>query len=203
MKKLCVYCGASSGMLPVYADGARNLARKLVAAKIALVYGGGSVGLMGVLADEVMRLGGDVTGVIPQALLKQEVGHHGLSRLHVVNDMHARKAMMMDLSDGFIAMPGGFGTLEELFEVLTWAQLGLHDKPIGLLNIDGFFDGLVTFVGHQVDTGFLRQSYAAMLVQARQPAELLQKLADFRPVHTEKILTQHSAAELLLRPADR
>lgn len=197
MKRLCVYCGASSGAAPVYAEGARNLARELVGAGIALVYGGGSVGLMGVIADEVMRLGGDVTGVIPKALLEQEVGHHALTRLHVVGDMHQRKAMMINLADGFIAMPGGFGTLEELFEVLTWSQLGLHEKPIGLLNTDGFFDGLIAFARHQVETGFLRQAHATLLMHAKHPAELLQQFADFSPQRTEKILDRISASELL------
>ncbi|HTD03987.1 TIGR00730 family Rossman fold protein, partial [Undibacterium sp.] len=131
MKSICVYCGSSIGASPVYAEAAKSLARQFVDNGIALVYGGGNVGLMGVIADEVMRLGGHATGVIPQALMNKEVGHTGLSKLHIVANMHERKAMMADLSDGFIAMPGGVGTLEELFEVFTWAQLGFHSKPIG------------------------------------------------------------------------
>lgn len=197
MKRLCVYCGASSGAAPQYAAGARALAAALVEAGIALVYGGGNVGLMGIIADEVMRSGGEVTGVIPKALLELEVGHRALSQLHVVNDMHERKAMMMDLADGFIAMPGGFGTLEELFEVLTWSQLGLHGKPIGILNIDGFFDGLIAFADHQVKTGFLRPAHAALLMRADQPLELLKQFAAFQPQSTEKIFTRNVASELL------
>jgi len=197
IKRLCVYCGASSGAALVYADTARILAGELVNAGIALVYGGGSIGLMGVIADEVMRLGGDVTGVIPKTLLEQEVGHHALSRLHVVANMHERKAMMMDLADAFIAMPGGFGTLEELFEVLTWSQLGLHEKPIGLLNTDGFFDGLVAFTRHQVETGFLSPAHSARLMHARLPAELLQQFFDFIPPRIAKSFSRISASELL------
>ncbi|WP_312184317.1 TIGR00730 family Rossman fold protein, partial [Massilia timonae] len=142
MKTLAVYCGAAHGANPFYADAARALARAMVEHNIALVYGGGKVGLMGVIADEVLRLGGEATGVIPRALVEREVGHAGLTRLFVVKDMHERKAMMSDLSEGFIAMPGGMGTLEELFEMVTWAQLGIHAKPIGLLNVNGFYDGL-------------------------------------------------------------
>ena len=147
MKSIAVYCGASNGAKPIYADAARQLARALVDHNIALVYGGGKVGLMGVIADEVLRLGGEATGVIPRALVEREVGHAGLTRLFVVKDMHERKAMMADLSEGFIAMPGGFGTLEELFEMVTWAQLEIHAKPIGLLNTEGFYDGLVALQG--------------------------------------------------------
>ncbi len=156
MKSIAVYCGAANGAKPLYADAARVLARVLVEHNIALVYGGGKVGLMGVIADEVLRLGGEATGVIPRALVEREVGHAGLTRLFVVKDMHERKAMMAELSEGFIAMPGGFGTLEELFEMVTWAQLGIHAKPIGLLNVDGFYDGLMGFVRHQQEEGFVR-----------------------------------------------
>lgn len=159
MKSIAVYCGASPGAKPVYAEAARQLARSLVEHNIALVYGGGKVGLMGVIADEVLRLGGEATGVIPHALLAREVGHEGLTRMFVVKDMHERKAMMSDLSDGFIAMPGGMGTLEELFEMITWSQLGIHNKPVGLLNVDGFYDGLVKFVHHLHDEGFVRQQH--------------------------------------------
>lgn len=163
MKSIAVYCGASDGARPVYADAARLLARALVDHNIALVYGGGRVGLMGVIADEVLRLGGEATGVIPRALVEREVGHAGLTRLFVVKDMHERKAMMAELSDGFIAMAGGMGTLEELFEMLTWAQLGIHAKPIGLLNTGGFYDGLVGFVRHQQEEGFVRPAHAALM----------------------------------------
>lgn len=167
MKSIAVYCGASLGAKPVYADAARELARALVEHNIGLVYGGGKVGLMGAIADEVLRLGGEATGVIPRALLEREVGHTGLTRQFVVKDMHERKAMMSELADGFIAMPGGMGTLEELFEMVTWWQLGIHSKPIGLLNTEGFWDGLVQFVRHQHDEGFVRQQHLeVMMVEA-------------------------------------
>jgi uncharacterized protein (TIGR00730 family) len=176
LKSICVYCGASMGADPLYADAARALAQTLVEHNIALVYGGGKVGLMGVIADEVLRLGGDVTGVIPQALLAREVGHAGLTRLFVVKDMHERKAMMAQLSDGFIAMPGGMGTLEELFEMLTWAQLGIHAKPVGLLNVNGFYDGLIAFVAHQHATGFVRADHVGLMMAESEPGRLLQRL---------------------------
>jgi len=176
MKSIAVYCGASSGADPVYADAARDLARALVGHNIGLVYGGGRVGLMGVIADEVLRLGGEATGVIPKHLVEREVGHTGLTRLFVVKDMHERKAMMSDLADGFIAMPGGMGTLEELFEMVTWAQLGLHAKPIGLLNVNGFYDGLAAFVDHLVATGFVRPAHAELLQREADPDALLRRL---------------------------
>jgi len=176
MKSIAVYCGASPGADPVYADAARGLARALVEQNIALVYGGGRVGLMGVIADEVLRLGGDATGVIPKALVEREVGHAGLTRLFVVKDMHERKAMMSDLAEGFIAMPGGMGTLEELFEMVTWAQLGIHAKPIGLLNVNGFWDGLAGMVGHMVDQGFVRPAHAALLQYEADPDALIRRL---------------------------
>ena len=176
MKSIAVYCGASNGAKPIYADAARQLARALVDHNIALVYGGGKVGLMGVIADEVLRLGGEATGVIPKALVEREVGHAGLTRLFVVKDMHERKAMMSDLADGFIAMPGGMGTLEELFEMVTWAQLGIHAKPIGLLNVAGFYDGLARFVDHMVEQGFVRPAHAELLTLDASPDALVQRL---------------------------
>jgi len=177
MKAIAVYCGASPGADPVYAAAARDLARVLVEHNIALVYGGGKVGLMGVIADEVLRLGGEATGVIPKALVEREVGHAGLTRLFVVKDMHERKAMMSDLAEGFIAMPGGMGTLEELFEMVTWAQLGIHAKPIGLLNVNGFYDRLGAFVDHMVGQGFVRPAHAALLNLDADPDALVQRLA--------------------------
>jgi len=176
MKSIAVYCGASLGADPVYADAARSLARALVEHNIGLVYGGGKVGLMGVIADEVLRLGGDATGVIPKHLVEREVGHAGLTRLFVVKDMHERKAMMSDLAEGFIAMPGGMGTLEELFEMVTWAQLGIHAKPIGLLNVNGFYDGLASFIDHLVGTGFVRPAHAELLVRDADPDVLIRRL---------------------------
>lgn len=197
IRSLCVYCGASPGASPAYADAARLLAAVLVEADIALVYGGGNIGLMGVIADEVMRHGGQVTGVIPQALLDKEVGHQALSRLHVVADMHERKAMMAQLADGFIAMPGGIGTLEELFEVLTWSQLGLHDKPIGLLNVGGFYNGLIAFTAHLVQEGFLKSAHAGLLMHEPQPAALLARFTAFVPDRSAKILNRDTAQDLL------
>jgi uncharacterized protein (TIGR00730 family) len=152
------------------------MAAALVDAHLALVYGGGNVGLMGIIADEVLRLGGEVTGVIPTQLGEREVGHTGLTRQFIVKDMHERKAMMSQLSDGFIAMPGGMGTLEELFEMLTWSQLGIHSKPVGLLNAGGFYDKLVDFIAHAREEGFIKPQHAAMLRVAEAPALLLQKL---------------------------
>ncbi|MFC5474845.1 TIGR00730 family Rossman fold protein [Paraherbaspirillum soli] len=188
MKSLCIYCGSSPGASPVYAQAARALAQAMVDDNIALVYGGGNVGLMGIIADEVLRLGGQVTGVIPQALLEKELGHAGLTRLHIVKDMHERKAMMADLSDGFIAMPGGIGTLEELFEVFTWAQLGFHQKPIGLLNVDGFYDGLIQFIQHMVSQRFLKDEQAGLLMHEPQAEELLQRFRSFVPSQVPKWL---------------
>jgi len=176
IKALCVYCGANAGVSPQYAESARALARVLVSENISLVYGGGNVGLMGVIADEVLRLGGEVTGVIPTALVEREVGHTGLTRQFVVKDMHERKAMMASLSDAFIAMPGGYGTLEELFEMLTWAQLGIHAKPIGLLNVDHFYDGLLAFVNNGREQGFIRPQHALFLNADADPAALVQRL---------------------------
>jgi uncharacterized protein (TIGR00730 family) len=177
MKSICVYCGANAGVSPLYAEAARALGRALVARDLSLVYGGGNVGLMGIIADEVLRVGGEVTGVIPTALVEREVGHTGLTRQFIVKDMHERKAMMAELSDGFIAMPGGMGTLEELFEMLTWSQLGIHAKPIGLLNVDGFYDSLVGFISHATAQGFIRPQHAALLRSSADPQELLRALA--------------------------
>ena len=176
MKSIAVYCGAAFGADPKYADAARALAQVLVAHNIGLVYGGGNVGLMGVIADEVLRLGGEATGVIPRALIEREVGHAGLTRMFVVKDMHERKAMMADLADGFIAMPGGLGTLEELFEMLTWAQLGIHAKPVGVLNAGGFFDGLVGFLGHLQAAGFVRVEHADLMLVESTPDALVRRL---------------------------
>lgn len=175
-KTICVYCGANAGVSPMYAEAARALGRALVDQNLALVYGGGNVGLMGIIADEVLRVGGEVTGVIPTALVEREVGHAGLTRQFIVKDMHERKAMMASLSDGFIAMPGGMGTLEELFEMLTWSQLGIHAKPIGLLNVDGFYDGLIGFIAHAREQGFIRPQHAALMMSETDPQALLQLL---------------------------
>jgi uncharacterized protein (TIGR00730 family) len=197
MKSICVYCGASIGAAPAYAAAARALARIMVTHDIALVYGGGNVGLMGVIADEVMRLGGRATGVIPQALLDKEVGHHGLTQLHVVKDMHERKAMMAELADGFMAMPGGIGTLEELFEVFTWSQLGFHAKPIGLLNVGGYYDLLIGFLRHVVNEGFLRAEQAALLMYEDRPETLTKRFMSFVSQPHATVLDPASAAKII------
>lgn len=197
MKSICVYCGSSPGASPVYAEAARALAQQMVKDNISLVYGGGNVGLMGVIATEVIRLGGEVTGVIPKALLDKELGHNGLTRLHIVKDMHERKAMMAELSDGFIAMPGGMGTLEELFEVLTWAQLGFHYKPIGLLNVEGFYDHLIAFVDHLVSARFVTAEQALLMMHDADPAELVNRFKTFKPSYTSKWADKAAADNLL------
>ena len=173
MKSIAVYCGALPGASAQYADAARALARVLVAHNIGLVYGGGNVGLMGIIADEVLRLGGEATGVIPTQLVERELAHAGLTRLFVVKNMHERKAMMADLSDGFIAMPGGMGTLEELFEMLTWSQLGIHAKPVGVLNVGGYYDLLAGFIAHAGREGFIRPQHAGLMKVASDPEALI------------------------------
>lgn len=177
MKAVCVYCGSSPGFRAEYAQGARDLGRALVERDMALVYGGGKVGLMGIVADSVLEHGGTAIGVIPDALMQKEVGHRGLTELHVVRNMHERKQMMADRADAFIAMPGGVGTFEELFETFTWLQLGYHDKPVGLLNVAGFYDRMVDFLSHAVDEGFLKRIHADLLHVADTPDALLGQLA--------------------------
>ncbi|TAL92453.1 MAG: TIGR00730 family Rossman fold protein [Paraburkholderia sp.] len=186
MKAVCVYCGSSDGARPLYAEAARAFGRALVEADLALVYGGGKVGLMGVIADEVMAAGGRAIGVIPELLVNKEVGHTGLTELHVVPDMHQRKKMMADLSDAFVAMPGGAGTLEELFEVFTWAQLGYHQKPVAVLNTDGFYDPLVALLRHTVDEGFMQQKYFDILQIDANPDVLIGKLQRYHAPTTDK-----------------
>lgn len=179
MKAVCVYCGSRMGVRPAYAEAARQLGATLAARGITLVYGGGNVGLMGVLADAVMAEGGHVVGVIPQALLDKEVGHREVSELIVVHDMHQRKLKMATLADAFIALPGGIGTLEELFETFTWLQLGFHQKPVGLLDVDDYYSHLTGFLDRMVDEGFLRGDQLSMLHQGKTAASLLDELARF------------------------
>jgi len=174
-----VFCGASIGANPAYREAAVALGQAIARRGLTLVYGGGAVGLMGVVADAAMAAGGEVVGIIPQSLLDAEVGHKGLTRLEVVDGMHARKARMAELSDAFIALPGGLGTLEELFEVWTWGQLGYHAKPLGLLDVNGFYDKLGGFLDHIVEEGFVRQQHRAMLLLAQQPDELLDGMDSF------------------------
>lgn len=184
MRSLCVFCGSSPGNLPEYGAEARRLGALLAARGVRLVYGGGRVGLMGEVADAVLAAGGQAVGVIPQALWEREVGHTGLTELHVVESMHQRKAMMAELSDAFVALPGGIGTLEELFEIWTWGQLGIHRKPYALLDVAGYFQPLVAFLDHAVDRGFVRPAHRAMVLVDTDPASLLDRLASHRPPPT-------------------
>lgn len=179
MKSICVYCGSAPGNSPAFHQAAKGLARQLVAHNLNLIYGGGDVGLMKMIADETLKLGGHVTGVIPKALMEREVGHMKLSQLHVVANMHERKALMAELADGFIALPGGLGTLEELFEMFTWLQLGFHHKPLGLLNIDGFYDHLLGFLDHAVQSGFIKAEHNALLIKEVDPSLLLHRMQHF------------------------
>jgi uncharacterized protein (TIGR00730 family) len=181
MRRLCVFCGSSTGNRPEYRDAARRLGELLSGRGIGLVFGAGHVGLMGVLADAVLRGGGEAVGVIPQALVDKELAHRGLTALHVVATMHQRKALMADLADGFAALPGGYGTADEFFEVLTWAQLGLHAKPIGLLNVGGFFDPLLAWLDRCVGDAFLRPEHRELLRTSSDPAELLEALLGYTP----------------------
>ncbi|HEV3105708.1 MAG TPA: TIGR00730 family Rossman fold protein [Trinickia sp.] len=193
MKSVCVYCGSSLGAKPIYAQAAQRFGRALVEAGYSLVYGGGRVGLMGVIADEVLAAGGRVVGVIPELLVSKEVGHGGLTELHVVPDMHQRKKMMADLSDAFVALPGGAGTLEELFEVYTWAQLGYHGKAIGIYDIDGYYAPLIRMLEHTVEEGFMRQTYFNMLQIDSEAGPLIEKLRRYRPPALDKWAAQRDA----------
>lgn len=181
MKRICVFCGSNSGSNDDYGNAARELGTELVRRGIGLVYGGGKVGLMGTLADTVLAAGGEAIGVIPEALFVKEVGHTGLTHLHVVDSMHDRKRLMADLSDAFVTLPGGFGTMEEFFEVLTWAQLGLHDKPCGLLNVAGYYDGLMALFESFVRERFARSEHLHFVLADASPANLLNRIADYRP----------------------
>lgn len=186
MRRLCVYCGSSPGTGDDYVSAAKELAGLLVQQDIELVYGGGSKGIMGVIADSVLERGGRVTGVIPKFLESKEIAHTRLTVLHVVDSMHARKALMAELSEGFIAMPGGYGTLEEIIEVITWGQLGFHNKPCGLLNIAGYFDHLLAFLDHTEAEGFLRAQHRSMLLVASTAAELFDRFKNYAPPSVEK-----------------
>jgi uncharacterized protein (TIGR00730 family) len=186
LRSICVFCGASPGVNPLYRETAEALGRHIGERGLRLVYGGGAVGLMGVVADAAMAAGGEVIGIIPHSLERSEIGHRGLTRLEVVDGMHARKARMAELSDAFIALPGGLGTLEELFEVWTWGQLGYHAKPLGLLDVNGFYDKLSLFLDHLVDEGFVRAPHREMLQRGASPAELLANLENWQPLAPAK-----------------
>jgi uncharacterized protein (TIGR00730 family) len=181
MRRICVFCGANPGARPAYAEATAELARLLTAEGIGVVYGGGHVGLMGVLADTLLADGADPIGVMPQALVDKEIGHRGLSDLRVVGSMHERKALMAELSDAFIALPGGLGTLEELFEVYTWSQLGLHQKPCALLDVEDYYAGIASFLEHAVEERFVREEHRAMLIVDSDPRRLIDRLRDFEP----------------------
>jgi hypothetical protein len=186
MKNITVFCGSNSGLRAEYAAAAVNLAGCLVEQNIRLIYGGGNVGLMGIIADEVMRRGGEVIGIIPESLDEREVGHRGITELRVVSSMHERKQMMADLTDGFIAMPGGIGTFEEFFEILTWAQLGFHDKPCGILNVANYYDGLLALCDNAVAEGFLRDTHRRLILDETDSNLLLLKMRNFRAPSIEK-----------------
>lgn len=181
LNRVAVYCGAATGRSPAYRKGASALGRELANQGIELVYGGGNVGLMGVVANAVLEGGGHVIGVIPQDLMKKELGHTGIQDLRVVDTMHERKAMMSELSDAFITMPGGFGTLEELFEMITWLKLGVHSKPCALYNVDSYYRQLIDFLDHVSDEGFLTVEDRALLMVEEDPAALLEQLRAFKP----------------------
>jgi hypothetical protein len=185
-KRICVFCGSSTGARSSYTTAAKNLARRLVADDISLVYGGSHLGLMGILADEALSAGGHVIGVIPRNLVDKEIAHPGLSELKVVDSMHARKALMSELSDAFIAMPGGYGTFEEFCEVLTWTQLGLQSKPCGLLNVDGFYDALLHLFDHAVEERFLKPAHRALVISEADPNSLLDHLFTAQPPPVNK-----------------
>jgi uncharacterized protein (TIGR00730 family) len=193
VRRICVYCGSNPGRGDVYIDAARSLARLVVERGIGIVYGGAGIGLMGALADAALDAGGEVIGVIPKAIAGKELAHTGLTQLYVVQSMHERKTMMAELSDGFIALPGGLGTLEECFEMLTWGQLGIHNKPCGLLNIDGYFSTLLKFLDEAVEQRFLSAANRAMVLVADDGAALLDAFATYAPPVEEKWLDRDEA----------
>jgi uncharacterized protein (TIGR00730 family) len=179
--RVCVFCGSSPGARPAYAEAAASTGRLLAGEGIGVVYGGGQVGLMGVLADAVLAEGGEIVGVIPQALVDREIGHPGVADMRVVGSMHERKALMADLADAFVALPGGLGTLEELFEVYTWAQLGLHSKPCGLLDVEDYYAGITAFLTHAVEERFVPEQHRRMLIVEREPRALLERIRAWEP----------------------
>ena len=190
--RLCVFCGSSPGRHAAFAEAAAAVGCELARRNIGLVYGGGNVGLMGVLADAALDAGGQVFGVIPEALMAREVGHRGLTQLHVVSSMHERKARMAELAAGFLALPGGFGTFEEFFEVVTWAQLGFHAKPCALLNVAGFYDPLLGLLDHAVAEGFVQPAAGAGVLVAATVPEVLDRMAGFHAAPTRQWLDRPS-----------
>ncbi len=192
VRRVAVYCGSNPGTRPAYGDAARRLGAELGARRLGLVYGGGNVGLMGILADAALGAGAEVVGVIPRAMVERELAHQGLTELRVVGSMHERKALMAELADAFVALPGGLGTLDELFEVWTWAQLGLHARPIGLLDVEGFFQPLVAHLDRAVAEGFVRPQHRAMVMIEREAAPLLDRFAAYRPPRVGKWLDRET-----------
>jgi len=188
MKRICVFCGSRTGVQEAYRQAAVNLGRLLAERGWGLVFGGGRIGLMGIVADRVMQQGGEAIGVIPKMLMQKEIAHSGLTSLRVVCTMHERKAMMAELADGFIALPGGYGTLEEFFEILTWAQLGLHRKPCGLLNVQGYFDPLLGLVEHAVNEGFVRPDHRPLIIDDQDAEQLLDRMVAYTPPETPQLL---------------
>lgn len=187
MKRICVFCGSSAGNEPVYTDIGRQVGADLAKAGIGVVYGGATIGVMGAVADGAMEAGGEVIGIIPEAITEYEVSHHGINQLHVVDNMHTRKAMMADLSDAFIALPGGIGTLEELFEVWTWGQLGYHDKPFGLLDVKDYWTPLEDFLDSMTAKGFLRPQHRAMVMNETDLGTLLARFEAYAPPSRDKL----------------
>ena len=193
MKRLAVYCGSATPADPIYIECAKMVGRELAARSIGLVYGGGRLGLMGAVADACLEAGGEVIGVIPEALVGSEVAHRGCTELHVVPGMHERKRMFTDLSDGFITIPGGVGTMDELWEAISWAQLGYHEKPVGLLNVAGFYDQLIAFNRQMIDVGFIREQHAGIMIVDETMDGLIGKMADYVP---HKSIFQMKAEDL-------
>jgi uncharacterized protein (TIGR00730 family) len=200
MKRICVFCGSSQGSRTEYQAAAEEMGTELVRRNIGLLYGGGNVGLMGIIADAVLRAGGEAVGVIPESIMAREVGHNGFTKLHVVRSMHERKALMADLSDAFVALPGGFGTLEEFCEVVTWTQLGLHAKPCGMLNVLGYYTPLLAMFDHAVGERFLKSENRALVMARESPSDLLQALGVGASISPP---TPPSAARLLRREVCR
>jgi uncharacterized protein (TIGR00730 family) len=193
MKRICVYCGSSPGARPAYRDAAVGLGQLLAERGIGVVYGGGHVGLMGAVADAAMAAGGEVIGVIPEALQAREIGHRDISELRVVGSMHERKLLMSDLADAFIALPGGVGTMEELVEIFTWLQLGLHRKPVALLDVDGYWEHLLALLDHAVDERFVKPDHRAMLLVDSDPAALLARFEGWEPPALPKWIDRSEA----------
>lgn len=192
INRLCIYCGSRIGGRPDYAIAARKLAHAMVSKNIDLVYGGASIGIMGKLADAVLEEGGRVTGIIPKGLFVKEVAHKGITELMEVSSMHERKSLMAELSDGFIALPGGYGTIEEIFEIITWSQLGMHNKPCGLLNICNYYDNLIDFLDHAVSEQFVNNVNRSILLVDDNPNALLEKFEVYKAPETEKLINRRS-----------